>query len=95
MPLVGSSRMMTLRLRRQPFGDHHLLLVAARQRADVLVERGGAQIEARGVFAGQREFLGEAEEAVARGFRTSEGSVTFWKIGRPTMAPCRPRSSGT
>ncbi len=36
-----------LRLGRQPLGDHHLLLVAARQRADILVERGGAQIEPR------------------------------------------------
>ena len=57
------------RLRRQPLGDHHLLLVAARELADVLVERGGAQVEPRGVLAGQAELLGEPQEAAARGAR--------------------------
>ena len=39
--------------RRQPFGDDDLLLVAARQRADVLAERGGAQVEPLGVARAQ------------------------------------------
>ncbi len=57
MPLVGSSRMITFGCGRQPFGDDDLLLVAARQRADILAERGGAQVEPLGVGAGQRELL--------------------------------------
>jgi hypothetical protein len=34
MPRVGSDRISTLRQMRQPFGQRHLLLVAARQRAE-------------------------------------------------------------
>ena len=48
---------------RQPFGDDDLLLVAARQRADILAERGGAQVEPLGVVAGQRELLRQPQQA--------------------------------
>ena len=51
----------------EPLGDHHLLLVAAGELGDVLVERGGAEVEAGGVLAGEAELLGEAQEAAARG----------------------------
>ncbi len=84
-----------LGLGRQPFGDHHLLLVAARQRADVLAQRGGAQVEPLGIVARQREFLGQPQEAGAARSCASEGSETFLKIGRPMTTPCLPRSSGT
>ena len=30
-----------------------------------------------------------------REVRSSDGSVTFWKIGMPITAPWRPRSAGT
>ena len=40
MPRVGSSRISTRGFGRQPLGEHDLLLVAARQRADRLVDAG-------------------------------------------------------
>ena len=84
-----------LGLRRQPFGDDHLLLVAARQRADILVERGGAQVEALRVVARQRELLGQPQEARRARCASARAAMTFWKIGMPITTPCLPRSSGT
>ena len=40
-----------LRIRRQPFGQHHLLLVTARQAADRIREAARAQLEPRGPLA--------------------------------------------
>ena len=56
-----------LRLRRQPFGDDDLLLVAAGQRADILAERGCPQVEAAGVAPGEVEFFLQPKHAGSRG----------------------------
>ena len=40
MPRVGSSKIRMSQSRSQPFGDHDLLLVAAREVADLLLQRG-------------------------------------------------------
>ena len=66
MPLVGSSRIMTLGCGREPLGDNDLLLVAARQIADRCIQRCGAQIKPLGVFACQFEFLGQLQKTLVR-----------------------------
>ena len=50
MPRVGSSRISSRRLRGQPLGQDDLLLVAARQRADELVDAGHPDVELLGVL---------------------------------------------
>jgi hypothetical protein len=47
-----------LRLAEQPFGEHHLLLIAAAQRIDVLVATRRLDAERRGSAASTARFLG-------------------------------------
>ena len=65
MPRVGSSRIRTLRLRRQPLRQHDLLLVAARQGADELVDAGHPDVELLGVVVGDAA-LGRRPDEQAR-----------------------------
>ena len=67
MPLVGSSRMMTRGLVASHLAMTTFCWLPPESSADVLVERGGAQVEAARVLAGEAELLGEAQEAAARG----------------------------
>ncbi len=62
MPRVGSSRISRRRLRGQPLGEDDLLLVAARQRADHLLDAGHLDVELLGVVVGDRPLRRRVDE---------------------------------
>ena len=94
MPLVGSSRMMT----RGSVASHLPITTFCWLPPDSVptswLEAGGAQIEPRGVARASSNSCARSRKP-RREVRPSEGSVMFWKIGRPSTTPCRWRSSGT
>ena len=81
------------RLRRQPLRQHDLLLVAARQGADQLLDAGHPHVELLGVLVGDRAL----RLRVTRNRGNSRGRigrVTFWAIGKSRTSPSWWRSSG-
>ena len=78
MPRVGSSRIRTSRLGRQPLGEDDLLLVAAGERLDLLVDAGHPDVEPLRVPAGDRARRGRRRGAGEQ--RGRIGSVTFSAI---------------
>jgi hypothetical protein len=94
MPLVGSSRMMTFGFGRQPFAEHDLLLVAARELGHVLGQVAGLEFQLLGEVARDR-VSGRAPAAQEEADRDRIGSVMLCMIGSVRWAPWCWRSSGT
>ena len=98
MPRVGSSKISTLRLHRQPLGEHDLLLVAAGQRADARVDADGVRMSSRrrcrSAFCG----LARRVDHAGRGHRPARfGSEMFSAIDdveQQAASACGPRAPG-
>ena len=66
MPRVGSSRISTSGLANSHLLQHHLLLVAARQVAGLLVDARGADVGPAAIVVGDVEFAQIVDHAAAR-----------------------------
>ena len=66
MPRVGSSMISSFGCGREPLRQHDLLLVAARERPDGVVEAVVLELQARGPLARQRTFSGGADDPARR-----------------------------
>ena len=93
-PCVGSSRIRTIGLGRQPARQRDLLLVAARQRTDVRGHRRRLDPELLDVALGQRRFAARSisprRETAARLARLALAATDI-----SSTTPCWRRSSGT
>ena len=92
MPRVGSSRIRTLRVGRQPARQDHLLLVAAAQVPDRLVGRRRGDLEQLDVPVGDLVLLGEAQvTGTSRGWPGRPGRCSRGRSGRRRCPrPCGP-----
>ena len=78
----------------QPLGQDDLLLVAAGQRPDLLVDAGHPDVELLGVLRGDRRARSTARTRSRGNRRGRIGSVTFWAIEKSSTRPSWWRSSG-
>ncbi|MNY46558.1 hypothetical protein D3C86_1817470 [compost metagenome] len=94
MPLVGSSRMITFGL-----VASHLAMTTfcwlPPESVPTSWSRDAARRSSLEVYSRASANSLASFRKPEREVRDKDGSVTFWKIGRPMIAPWRPRSSGT
>ena len=93
-PRVGSSSSSTSTALQQPAGQHHLLLVAAGERAHRPAGVGRSHVELRGHLRRPRHSSASRPRKPARANRRSAGSETLRDTGSDSSRPWLLRSSG-